>query len=724
MIRGLPWLFLVFSVFIVLASSVWVEGLEPDVVLGLGWLQQAKLSPDAELVATCSDSALHVWRISGSLVGVFRCPDGVFFLGCEWSRDGSRIAIANVIGRLTLVRVSDMSMEGRMERGDLGSPFGCDCWSWRENTWGFSPYPLKWSPNNSLLAHGWCNEMIQFYDVENKSFIKAYRPGEPEGDIECLDWSPDSEYLLIGGTGFIRLLDADDFVSVLNLPSRSRVAALSPNGTLISLVNETTIYIYSVGDGEVLASLKISSKPTSLAWSRDSSLLIIGTVNGRIVSWKGDEDGVVSSISAHSSRILSLSSVSSFLASTSADQTTKTWSFDSDGFLSLIHVFSGWGPAIRSLYWSSGTDLLVAAHSGCVYPVRTYGLDGSELLRIGSFQGCEEYVCAVPSPDGKMIATIHDRYKVSIWDGVYGTLAARIDTSLRACAAEWCPTKPGILALAGRGGVEIYDVDSGELLTRIGGFTDEEVDETYGLDWSPDGKMLSIGFLSRIEIWDPWLPRLLASKPDWSYVGTPVWAPDGCKIAYVSIFDSPRDEWGNMHPSCFELWQIGKLTILEVNTHQGQEGKGVSLIPISEILLPSSGRRQVDWSPNSTIVAVGIGSQEYELGMQDQLMECFGIARPGIILWQLSQTGAMPVMNLTGPSRGVSTLDWSSNGSRIAAGSNDGTIWVWSLPKGLLPEPTTNILYLSMITLLIQPHIKNLVRSKRHNSVGSRRYLG
>jgi WD40 repeat protein len=656
--------------------------LDPEAVIGLGWLEEAELGPGGDLVATCSASAVHVWHANGSLEGVFRCPDGVFFMGCEWSPDGSMLAIADTIGRVSLVRGSDLAMVDRLGEPDLG----WDCWSWRETYWGFDPYPLRWSPGGEVLAHGWCDGSINFYDAENRTYLKTYRPEEGESfpDTESLDWSPDSGFLLHGHYDLVRLLDAVDMAPVLSLPCAGRVAALSPDGSLIASGNGTSVELHSSRDGSILASLDVESPPTSFSWLGDSSsMLVTGTEDGEVLVWAVGEGQVTSRVSAHRSCVVSLSVESSCLASASSDQTVRLWMIDRAGSLLPMRTLSGWGPAVRQIYWMPGGETMLAVRTGREGGVSLVDLAGEETPAVGVAAEREEFFDAALSPDGRMVAVVQAKQGVSIWYPAFGTLATRLESTEGCMSLDWCPADPEVIAMAGFGGVQIRNVFTGELLSRIGGLTeDEEAGHASGVGWSPDGELLSVGFRSRLEVWDPWTPRLLATWPEWTYISPQRWSPDGSRIAYISSYEH-GDEWADMHPSCHQLWQIGKLVVLELVA--GSSGPG--LVLLDEKPLPAAQGRRLDWSPNSTILVVGLGTQEYELGLEEELMDCFGYARSELLFLELDGEGQLlPVLNLKGPARGISSVDWSTDGLRIAAGSNDGTIWVWGMPVEMLAE--------------------------------------
>ena len=70
--------------------------------------------------------------------------------------------------------------------------------------------------------------------------------------------------------------------------------------------------------------------------------------------------------------------------------------------------------------------------------------------------------------------------------------------------------------------------------------------------------------------------------------------------------------------------------------------------------------------------------------------EC-GFMDPGVMLYKVDRsTGLDSIQNMTGPLRFVSSVDWSKDGSRIAAGSMDGTIWIWRVGPEGMPQAIGN----------------------------------
>ncbi|MGQ9586518.1 MAG: WD40 repeat domain-containing protein [Anaerolineae bacterium] len=60
-------------------------------------------------------------------------------------------------------------------------------------------------------------------------------------------------------------------------------------------------------------------------------------------------------------------------------------------------------------------------------------------------------------------------------------------------------------------------------------------------------------------------------------------------------------------------------------------------------------------------------------------------------------SGLVPVLNLTGPTRPTSSVDWSPAGGKIVGGSDDGTIMIWTVS---MPEPALLLFSLALLTLL------------------------
>ena len=388
-----------------------------------------------------------------------------------------------------------------------------------------------------------------------------------------------------------------------------------------------------------------------------------------------------------------------------------------------MRTFTGWGSTVGTVSWYPDAGLVAAAHGGYGDSIRVYSTeDGSEKLRIEATEPDNGFGSAAVSPDGRMVAAISSggRY-VTIWDGVFGTLFDRLESLQEVRSLEWCPGRSGVLAAAGSEGVQVWDVLSLHhqvlSLLRLG--------ETAGcVAWSPDGNMLAVGLSSRVEIWSPWRPALLVSAPTWNVVLSLAWSPDGFHLACLSLFNREYDDGKALPVSCRGTSGIGKVTIWDTAATYSQPTTLLNLSLVGDALIPinwrpwsasghSSMPMLLDWAPNSTKLAAGRREREFSQWFLDP-GGCHLISETGVAVWRIGTGGPVSVLNLTGPVRPVSSVSWSPDGSRIAAGSDDGCIRIWRVgPSEPVPESLAEarqalmVLFFVIGLVLLRPHIKD-----------------
>ena len=705
-----------------------IVGEEP-VVIGLGWLQHAEISPDGRLLATCSDTALQIWHLNGSLATSLPARDGIPWAGLGWSPHGTMIAVSDYLGRVIVLRGSDLSVVSELDydhgRGyDLG---GVDRIEVR---------PLKWSPNGSLLAFSYADNKAHIYDVATHGHVTSLYEKAPDGGIwpvhvKTIDWSPDGKRLLRNGHNSTLVQNVSTWEIIHRLDEREQTfwhndaAVFSPDGTMIATLNrdwqnvgptgypEPYLNLYKTESGVLEASARLESNSACLAWSPDGKLVAVGTTKGSILLFRSNDVSIVSNISAHSSEVASLSWRGSYLASASQDQTVKLWNLD-QSIKKPVRTFRGWGSGVKRVEWFPDGESVLTCHVGR-HPVRVYMIDGHEELHIDDPDAYGSFLSATVSPDGKMIATSTGG-PVSIWDSKFGALATRLDIE-GSTLCKWNPAKPGILAVAKNQGVEIWDVSN----PRAGPLVEVAKDQRIRcVEWSPQGDLLALGYPSRIEIWDPSRPVSMVSVETWTYVNSLAWSPNDLYIASLAVFEWELDRYNNPPPPECPMWTPYPAKLEVWYIHRGVNSVNLSPIDYTLLLRPIDGtQNSLAWAPNSSMLAVATGSPELLDEGYDPLRygPVCGVSEPGMMILRVGHyTGVSPVANFTGPVRPVSSVSWSPDGSKVVAGGDDGTIRIWKVGPESIPGVIGSPV-LCLVTIVIVAILINLRRS-RHNAYG------
>lgn len=673
-------------------------------VIGYGWLMGAEMSPTGSLLATVSESAIHVWFTNGTLLSSLHAVGAIPWSGFGWSPDGKMIAALDYLGNVTVANIPGLSIVKRWWKTpcyDLAIMNPADIW-------GIDMWPVKWSPNGSLVAFGYCDARTHILNVSSDEYIElGSNPNLPHTfewvDVRAIDWDQSGGRLIRTARKSFVVHDMHTLeplyeISKEGLPWGNESAAFSPDGQRIAATRKRTsglgkapyhLDVYNSTQGELLATVNISIKPMDLAWSPDGDLVVIGDEAGDLVFYHSDDLAIENNVSAHTGPVSSLSWRGGYLVSASDDQTVKLWMLNQFGGPVLVRSFLGWGSGVSWVEFASN-DAVLAGYVAHGDSIRLHKSSGSSAVFLPYDRLLGDFASVALSPDRKRIATITTMGFFSSWDARHGTLETRWDIDPHDGVVEWNPFDSSMIAIGGPDGVEIWDLDRG----GEGPTTSLRVGEVRCMAWSPDGNRIAIGMPSRIEIWDPKVPRLLSSATTWKLLYSIEWSPDSSMLASLAGFDP---WWGyNPEGSEYPCTARGLAAMLEIwDTAETTSGGNLSLVDSrAAVRHYESSPNCVAWAPNSTMIAVAAGCPGHFAGVELG-REC-GFMEPGVMLYNVHrEAGLVSTQNMTGPMRFVSSVDWSEDGSRIAAGSMDGTIWVWYVgPQGLPKEIGDPAIYL------------------------------
>ncbi len=717
--------------------------LRPDSSIGLGCLKDAVIVPttggegSGSYVATCSESAVHLWRMNGSLVSSLSCTGVSSFSGLAASPDGSMLAVSDTDGQVLVLRVSDLSVVGQASHSYSG-------YSYPGSSSQVTHRPLAFSPDGSQIALGWIGFTAYIYNTTNW-ILDTSMGVEPWGnEVLGVEWSPDGSLFLVSGI-YTTVFNTSSERPLYELTERLH-SSFSPTKDLLASTYLSQVEIYQASNGSMRTSIGLGSpllvSLVSLAWSPDGQLLAVGTMDGRVIVMEPSGSVVANlSVSVSGEPITALSWKGEYLAATSEDQTVTVWSIemDSQPFVMIgLGKLEGWGEGVTSLaFFPDGERVLSTQNRRG--DLQILGLDGSVELCIGS--GEEYTVHGAISPDGRMIAAtrvtkhfpapdipypvpppswfwLGDMYElfaewdeantlyegcILVWDAYYGAPALRMDGQY-VHTLEWNPGKPSLLAVGDYSGVRILDTDepfSGPVAQFLtGGWVGS-------MAWSPSGELLAVGLPSRVEVWDPWRPGIVAVEETWRYPYALSWSPDGRWLASLSGYDLRYDEGGL--PEDWPPRRFAKLVIWNLSI--SVDGSGL-LILHDQAVVPRDGDIYLGgclaWSPDSTRIAVATGSVRFwTVPSRPSRLESLGFhGENGVMVWSLEPgAGLVDRPFLGSPGRPLSCVAWSPDCTTILAGSNDGAINLWRTgppcPAPVGEAPTLPILPILAISLLL-----------------------
>ena len=517
----------------------------PCEVLGLGMVRQVKLGP-VGLLGTCSDTAVHLWFLNGTLFSTLPARNGMPWSSFDWSPDGSLIAAADYRGRITVAPVANLSGVVLEIAHDFGHQYGTGGGS-------LPTWPLEWSPDGSMLAFGYGDQTYVFNSTSGRL---QTRLDEPSGTNEpgFLDWSRDGGRLVKSDVGATLIYDTETWEVLLRIPSdRMDPSAFSPNGSAVAIlqtrwipINESmseeeySLSIYDASMGGLLTSMPLDKQPRCIAWSPCGGMLAVACGRDLLIIPSRDESMATNLSDVHGgqSRIQSLSWMGSVLVSASEDQVVDIWSVDTASTppcFTLTLTLRGWASSVVGVEWFPDNQQLLTLDDTRDLPI---------VHRLGETQEpgpfcLEKTDWSGLSPDGSILATIGGM-EVALWDALYGSLATRIYPAFRPSFCRWNPRDPDLLAIAGENRVEVWDLAMARDANPVAGL---DIPGTIrGLEWSPQqGNLLAIAWTSRdgsvVEVWDPSRKTVLSSSPTWHYLYSLAWSPDGSYLACLAGYD-------------------------------------------------------------------------------------------------------------------------------------------------------------------------------------------
>ena len=542
---------------------------------------------------------------------------------------------------------------------------------------------VAFSPDGATLASG--SAEIRLWDLATGTVAATLPAG-----AEYLTFSPDGS-LLASGPG-IKLWDTATGTLNVTLEEQTSAAtsvSFSPTGTLLATgEGDGSVRLWDLETGTSPIAFEHREEIRSVSFSPDGTTVASASRDGTVKLWDVATGSLALVLEGQGLQVFSVSYSPdpAILASGAALGTVQVWNLAK----SKIYTFSGQGDFVESVAFSPDGRILASATPGSVFLWD---------LATGEPTVLSEHMEAIPglafSPDGSMLASTAFTWDASIdlWDVATGRKAATLTGASRDRVLAFSPDGRALAQGVHGGEVRLLDVATGAAIGRLGPMrtiqSDQYVPKIESVAFSPDGTTLAAGTDEDVVyLWDVDSRariRSLLGDVDRISVG-----PDGFRtISVTSLLFSPdgRTLAAGSSSGRIRLWDVASSTSAAAIGFSHQAGvRAMSFSPDGSILASGAGSRVNLWdvAGNASVRiprSGGIGDIVYSSG---GTFLAAGGQDGRVRLWEVTTGETLATLEVHGHI--VSRLILSPGGAVLASSSQDGTMLLWDIPS-ILPRP-------------------------------------
>jgi len=520
----------------------YVDGIRVDSPSGGGMsVHDMAISPDGRLLAAVTDRSLRLWNLSsGKFVTAVSLPTPAEAV--TFSPAGGILATAHRNG---IVWIRDAGT-GQPLRSFRAAEFLA---------------ALDFSPDGRILAtFGW-DGLINLWDLEARSLLRTINFNGPTkyggGSGARLEFSPTSSEMRLAASfdGIVRAWKGTGQGSPALLPGHYgppwAMAVLPDQSSL--LVMGSSPAVWDLATGDLLRSLDPSEGLVyASALSPDSSLLVLGTTDGRIVQWDARTIEQISSVKGHEGYVthLAFHPEGTLIASAGVDDRLKLWELNSQvPFVTL----TGQPDGIDGLFFYAGGDRIgaIGGLSGASDQMSTWAWD----VETG------EFLSSIPYPGIRFgqVSTMEGGTVVALTltTGEFANVTTttlldgddlRPITTLDGGRPVFTADGSMVASIDGEGRVRVSDLLTGEILFTVNS-QDEAALGLATVAFSNSGKILATaGYVGEpVRLWEVPSGRQLRSLgllPSWtSFIGF----SEDDRLLFVGSEDGVLRIWGVSH---------------------------------------------------------------------------------------------------------------------------------------------------------------------------------
>jgi len=604
---------------------------------GKGIQGHVEYTPDGVYLVVASTTGLYFYDPGDySLVQYIETNDPVYYLAIS---PDSQIVAALMSGKLDLYQISDWRLVNTIQVNAAGVDFspdgkmlalgvGSENLQFRDAATGVllnefegirGVWDVAFSPRSDLIVTSGFSASIWSLDGKITDIVGPYSSG---GSTPTVSFSPDGDLLAVGTDYRIhiwRVLENGRLTIYREIDLSSfeyamiQQVAISPDGNLIAAALSRGVYIWDLRTGARIFEDEPEYGYTyaaGVAWSHDSNTIAVNSKEKGVQIWDVETGESVASLIKHTGSFSSLawSPDGQRLAAGAEEGTAYLFNVDNGEVIQRFELWSG----LNSLAYSPNGQYLAVGYDNEI--VHLWNLDGTIFKTLEGFGfGSTD---AAFSTDGAIFAA-------SLWENWREPEHIRLwDTQ------DWSVVKAFAVD-----GVDEYMIEGFVLAP----------DQTTGAIWYVDMVGKHRDFIRIVSItYDAIITTLKPiSNQVWLRLDAIAYSPDGTRLAALaSTHDDPDPR--------ILVWQTSDWTLLyEQSIHAGSR-KGFYYQP----------QYAVSWSPDSTLIAVGLRDGSVQI---------------------LNADGGELLTTLTGHALWTTGVAFSPDGRILASVSLDGTIMLWGL---------------------------------------------
>jgi WD40 repeat protein len=469
------------------------------------------------------------------------------------------------------------------------------------------------------------------------------------------------------------------FVRVAFSPDGSRIAASSADKSVKILDLATGRELFKLrGHTEVVRNLAFSPDGGRLA---SASGRWDSREPGQLKIWNLANGNLLLDLTGHTAEVNSVAfgPDGRILVSGSLDGTIKLW--DGPTGREIRTIRSGHRGGVKSVAISpDGKHIASGGWGGLPDNLKIWTpADGRARLTLPLHQG--DVVSVAFSPDSRRLVSTSWDGTAAIWDAETGRMLHRLlghtDVVQK---GVFSPDGQTVATASTDATVKLWDTSQGREIQTLRGHTGA----VYGVSFSPGGRALATASWDQtVKVWD--LTNVPPSRTLLSQSGSVrsnhaalAFSPDG-KLLAAGGRQPNLSPTGHIRtwytdtgqPASFQVFQPGGFESLALSV----DGRWVAADCGSAVKVWDAQTGRENWTLKghaSQVTAVAISSDGRRLasGSQDQTLK----------VWDL--TSGKLLLTLTGHTKGVTSVVFHPNGKYLASGSQDGSVRMWDTSDG------------------------------------------